>query len=521
MTTDGLPSGWAWATINQIGTVITGTTPPTADPENYGGTIPFYKPTDLNAGYNVRGSIDTLSEAGANRARVLPARTVLVTCIGATIGKTGFAREPGATNQQINAVVTSPMVTMPEWCYWAITSSLCQSQIIGDASATTLPILNKKKFEQVRLPLAPLDEQRRIVEKVEELFTDLDAGVAALERVRTKLTRYRSAVLHAAVTGRLTASWRDQHGPPSEPGPQLLQRILAERRRQWEERTLAKYARDDRQPPKGWRDRYPPPAEPNTEGFPELPAGWCWATLDQLSDVVGGVAKNQKEAGRAGMRDVPYLRVANVQRGYLDLGEMKSISATVADIEELRLRAGDVLFTEGGDRDKLGRGWVWEGQIAECIHQNHVFRARPFLKEIRAELLSHAGNSYGQIWFQKNGKQTVNLASISLGVLRQFPVALPPGAEQAAIVEAVQEKLSQIDALEVEVGRGLARAGRLRQAILKAAFEGRLVPQDPADEPAATLLERLRHARTAAEPKGHGRKPTRTKTPRRRATDEP
>jgi type I restriction enzyme S subunit len=360
-------------------------------------------------------------------------------------------------------------------------------------------------FGKFPVLVPPLAEQIRIADRIDELFTDLAAGVAALERVKRNLSRYRAAVLHAAVTGRLTESWRKQHGTPDEPGPTLLERILAERRRQWERRTLAKYEKDGKQPPKGWRDRYSEPSPPKltVEGtesvLPDLPPSWCWASLHQISDVTGGVAKNQKEAGGAGMRDVPYLRVANVQRGYLDLNEIKTISANAADIEELTLRPGDVLFTEGGDRDKLGRGWVWEGQIQECIHQNHIFRARPYMTELRSVLLSHAGNSYGQVWFRSNGIQSVNLASISLGVLRQFPIPLAPLAEQNVIVEAVNEKLSQIDGLEAEIERGLARAARLRQAILKAAFEGKLVPQDPADEPASVLLERIHAAADLAD----------------------
>jgi type I restriction enzyme S subunit len=342
--------------------------------------------------------------------------------------------------------------------------------------------------------LPPLAEQRRIADRLDELFTDLSAGVAALERVRRKLKRYRSAVLHAAITGRLTAAWRKANGPPAEPGDKLLARILLERRNQWEQRILAKFAEAKRTPPKDWQAKYLEPSAPKTDALPALPTEWCYATLDQLADVTGGVAKNEKEAGGQGMRVVPYLRVANVQRGYLNLTEIKYISASEAAISELRLLKGDILFTEGGDRDKLGRGWLWAGEIEECIHQNHIFRARLFVKEFYPELLSYAGNSYGQEWFRQNGKQSVNLASISLGVLRQFPVPVIPVEEQDAIVEAVNEKLSQIDAMEKEVGRGFARATRLRQAILKAAFAGKLVPQNPRDEPASALLERIKSA---------------------------
>ena len=103
---------------------------------------------------------------------------------------------------------------------------------------------------------------------------------------------------------------------------------------------------------------------------------------------------------------MPYLRVANVQRGYLDLSEVKQIDAPRFDIEDLRLQLGDILFNQGGDRDKLGRGWIWEGQLPECIYQNHVFRARLYSDELSPKLVSWWGNTFGRAYFLREGKQT-------------------------------------------------------------------------------------------------------------------
>src|ERR1035438_2753026 len=116
--------------------------------------------------------------------------------------------------------------------------------------------------------------------------------------------------------------------------------------------------------------------------------------------------------------ELPYLRVANVLRGFLDLGEMKTIRVEKDRVAGYLLHAGDILFTEGGDRDKLGRGWIWEGQIKRCVHQNHVFRARPFDPLLASpKLVSYWGNTFGQRFFLKHGKQTTNLASINRSVL--------------------------------------------------------------------------------------------------------
>jgi type I restriction enzyme S subunit len=229
-----------------------------------------------------------------------------------------------------------------------------------------------------------------------------------------------------------------------------------------------------------------------------MPEGWVWASLDMLGEIASGVAKGTKRDPEIAVREVPYLRVANVQRGYLDLDEVKTILATERDIEELSLRSGDVLFNEGGDRDKLGRGWVWRDEVPACIHQNHVFRMRPYLSDVLPELISHHGNTFGKTWFQNAGKQTTNLASINMGMLRAFPVPLGPTIEQAQILAALDTQIDALNEQERFVELGLKQAAAQRKNILKAAFSGQLVPQDPNDEPATALLERIRADRASS-----------------------
>jgi len=135
------------------------------------------------------------------------------------------------------------------------------------------------------------------------------------------------------------------------------------------------------------------------------------------------------------------LRVANVQRGYLDLNEIKYIKVPGDKLPELLLEKGDVLFNEGGDRDKLGRGWIWEGQINACTYQNHIFRARLFLKEVNGKLFSWYGNTFGQQYFMAKGKQTTNLASINKTLLSAFPLPLLPLDEQMQLIKEIDLNL--------------------------------------------------------------------------------
>ncbi len=197
-------SAWKHLKVSEIGEAITGNTPPTSDKENLGDKLPFFKPTDLDAGYNVREARQYLSAKGAKHARVLPAGAVLVTCIGATIGKTGFARVDCATNQQINALVVNPKVAIPGWVFWLFSSPLGQQQIKSNASATTLPILNKSKFEALEFPVPPLAEQTRIVAEVERRLSVVEEMEAVVNANLQRATRLRQAVLQKAFSGNLT-----------------------------------------------------------------------------------------------------------------------------------------------------------------------------------------------------------------------------------------------------------------------------------------------------------------------------
>jgi type I restriction enzyme S subunit len=194
--------------------------------------------------------------------------------------------------------------------------------------------------------------------------------------------------------------------------------------------------------------------------------------LADIADVMGGLTKDAKRDADPNLVDVPYLRVANVQRGWLDLSEMAIIKAPPSKVAALRLRVGDVLFNEGGDRDKLGRGWVWEGQLDPCIHQNHVLRARLTNAEFDPWFIAIWGNGpFGRVWFEENGSQTTNLASVSLSTLRRFPVPAIPIVDQHKIAAehlAIREVSRSATAVRE---RALAARAALATHLLSGAHE--------------------------------------------------
>ncbi len=202
---------------------------------------------------------------------------------------------------------------------------------------------------------------------------------------------------------------------------------------------------------------------------------WPTEPLGAICEIVSGITKDSKKQGD-NYREVPYLRVANVQRLRLDLSEVKMIPAKESTIASYRLEPGDILLNEGGDRDKLGRGWIWQGQISECIHQNHVFRARiRDGKAIPKWIAYYANTNEARAYFLATGKQTTNLASISKKNLGALPVPLPPVDIQESIVAEIDTQLSRLDDTVTTLQGIQAKLKQARASILKAAVEGRLV----------------------------------------------
>lgn len=166
----------------------------------------------------------------------------------------------------------------------------------------------------------------------------------------------------------------------------------------------------------------------------KLPIGWRKERLERISDIQTGIAKNQNNQDET--TEFPYLRVANVQDGYLDLSEIKTINVQKNKASRYMLEVGDVLLTEGGDFDKLGRGAVWDGQIENCVHQNHIFAVRVKRTQLLPSFLSaQTGSTYGKRYFLSCSKQSTNLASINSSQLKAFPVLFPPLPEQKAIAD--------------------------------------------------------------------------------------
>ncbi len=494
-----VPQTWQWVTLQDVADVVTGNTPSTSNAENYGGLIPFFKPPQLND-MSVSEAPETLSNKGIEKARLLPPKSVLVSCIG-ILGKTAITKITSATNQQINAIVFESLVQPEYGFYYTQTLSTWLKE---HSSATTVAIINKGKFEAAPFPLPPFSEQTRIVAKLEELLSDLDAGVAELKSAQKKLAQYRQSLLKAAVEGALTTDWRKQH-PATESGAQLLARILQERRARWEAKQLGKFAEQVKPPPKDWQKKYPEPVQPDTTDLPELPEGWVWATVDQLSleQRYGSSSKtNEDNSG------VPVLRMGNIQDGKLDYKNLKYFPTDHDEFPALFLDDGDLLFNRTNSPELVGKTAVYRSEVSPCSYASYLIAVKltqSFLPEIASAYINSA---YGRHWIKSVVVQQVGQANVNGSKLAALTIPLPPKAEQLALVKALTEQTNSALDQEKNIEISLKQSTAQRQNILRAAFAGQLVPQDPNDEPASVLLERIRaeRAQRAATPKARGRK---------------
>jgi type I restriction enzyme S subunit len=367
------------------------------------------------------------------------------------------------------------------------------------ASITTYgsspPAARDDEFAKRPILLAPPNEQARIADALDELLSDLEAAVAGLERIRAKLKLYRASVLKAAVEGALTAEWRTQH-PNVEPASELLDRILAERRCLWTNRQVAKFKGKGHEPVKNWKAKYKEPASPDTQDSTQLPDGWCWTLLDAV--IVEGPQNGLYLPSTRYGGGISILRIDDFQNGRARSREdLNRVQADRDEAASYALRRRDLVINRVNSMTHLGKCFIVGEQLEAALFESNMMRAglATLVDAKYVELYLHS--EFGRRRLTRKAKWAVNQASINQEDVKSTPLPLPPLPEQEAIVELVEDQMSVIDHLEADIDANLNGAQSLRQAILRHAFSGKLVPQDPNDEPASELLKRIAAEREA------------------------
>lgn len=506
--TTALPDGWQMSCLDELASSVGGGTPSKFDSRFWsGGTIPWVSPKDMKA-HLVTDSENHVTAAALERLSVVPAESVLVVVRSGILSRTlpvGLTKVPVTVNQDMRAFVPLGGVSS-QYLAWQLIAN--EREILEKCSkdGTTVASIEGPALARFPLAVAPASEQTRIVAKLEELLSDLDAGVAELKAAQKKLQQYRQSLLKAAVEGALTADWREaqrQQGTPTETGAQLLGRILTERRASWEAKQLAKFKEQGKAPPKDWQQKYPEPVEPDTSNLPALPEGWAWSTIDQLTveQRYGSSAKTSEDSA-----GVPVLRMGNIQDGALDYASLKYLPESHEEFPYLFLEDGDLLFNRTNSPELVGKTAIYRLERTPCSFASYLIAvrfAKAFIPEIACAYINSA---YGRQWVKSVVVQQVGQANVNGSKLASLAVPIPPSKEQWELVRMLSDQTSSAVEQETTIDRTLRQSAAQRQNILRAAFAGELVPQDPNDEAACALLEGVRADRVERASRPRARK---------------
>ena len=450
---------------------------------------------------NIFEAEETISDAGLKNssAKLFPSGTVCIALYGATVGRVGILCIDAATNQAVCGIRTNGCIRN-KYLFHFLRSQ--RANFIRQGQGGAQPNISQGIVRATNLPIAPLPEQDRIVEEIEKQFSRLDAVTAALKRVQANLKRYRASVLKAACEGRLVpteAELARKESRDYEPADKLLQRVLRERRARWEADTLARMFASGK-PPKddSWKRKYKEPSSPDTSNLPTLPEGWCWASIDQLSTSVrnGISVKPDHESG------LRILRISSVRAMQVDLADVRYLLDR-SEWSTYLLNEGDLLFIRyNGNREFVGVCGRVGLPMEKLVHPDKLIRVVPHSDEIARyiEVMANVGVSRGFV--DRKIRTTAGQSGVSGEDVKNIPIPLCPLPEQIRIYEEVQQRISAGTSTQASLAQASARSSALRQSTLSAAFSGRLVAQDPSDEPASVLIGRIRVERsTSAQPK--------------------
>ena len=369
--------------------------------------------------------------------------------------------------------------------------------------------LTHSRFAVLKVAVAPLNEQHRIVAKIEELCSELDKGCESLKTAQAKLDVYRQAVLKHALEGKLTAQWRREH--PCKPASELLRRILVERRHGWEENQLRKFAEKGKAPSKNWKTKYKEPATADITDLPLLPDSWCWSSIDQLirEPLRNGhsAVASQTDGG------IPTFSISAVTDGDFSAKNIKMTSADPLKVRDLWVESDDIFVQRSNTPELVGTTRRYRGENGRAVFPDLLIRIRitPSVLPAFVELTLRSVRCHAYFRHKAQGVAG-KMPKIDQNIVRLAAIPLPPLPEQEAIIEAVEGLLTIIDRLEAEIDNQLLKADALRQAILAKAFSGQLVVQDPHDDPASVLLDRIKAEREKAAKNNHSKKTRKKKT---------
>jgi type I restriction enzyme S subunit len=495
-----IPDTWAWVEAGEIAEIVGGGTPRTQDLSNFeDGDIPWITPADLSGykdKYISRGARNITRKGLDNSgARLMPEGTVLFSS-RAPIGYVAIASNPVATNQGFKSFVLHPHIKS-DYVYYYLQRA--KDLVVELSSGTTFREISGAKAALIPFPVAPIGEQERIVAEIEKQFTRLDAALTALKRAKVCLKGYRIAIRNAACEGRLVpteAELARHEGRSYETASARVEQILAERRSRWvagqlgRSKPAASLINDDK-----WKKKYRTPAGPKTKALDTLPEGWTWATVDQLTglephSITDGPFGSNLKTEHYTTTGPRVIRLQNIGDGVFVDAKAHISEKHFESLIKHEVLPGDIVIAALGERPP--RACIIPDYVGPAIVKADCVRFKPASAVASARYLVLALNAESTRKRMAEIVHGVGRPRLNLEEIKSIALPLPPIEEQLRVAAQAEDRLSIVDKVEQQIGASLLRAERLRQRILQIAFDGKSVPQDPNEEPAGRLLDKIR-----------------------------
>ena len=505
-TLEDLPKGWVTTSVGEVAAYQNGRAFKPSEWSAKGlPIIRIQNLNDSNASYNFS------DERHEERFRVRNGD--LLFAWSASLGAYIWRGREAWLNQHIFRVDHTKMIDRL-FLYYALTNMT--AEFYAKAHGSGMVHVTKRRFKETPIWLPPLKQQRRIVAKIEELFSELNEGVESLKTARRQLEVYRHSVLKHAFEGKLTAQWRAENKDKLETPKQLLDRIMRERKAHYEEQlkewtvtvnTWEKGGEFGKRPQRPKKLSEPTDLLKNvTAKLPKLPDEWLWEKLGWMTcGIEYGTAGKSSTTG-----EVPVLRMGNIKNARLAWDDLVYTSDE-NEVAEYLLHDGDVLFNRTNSPELVGKSAIYKSQ-RPAVFAGYLIRVNHIRTVINSQYLNLFLNSYVA---RQHGNEVktdgVNQSNINGTKLSNYPFPYCSIEEQREIARVLERTFSLLDETEVSITQELEKADALRQSILRRALSGQLVPQDPNDEPSTVLLDRIKAERKQMAKSGMARRRTKKK----------
>ena len=501
-----VPIGWVKTTLGEIAEWGSGGTPSRKIKEYYTGNIPWIKTGELKTKY-IHNTEEEITQKALEKssAKMFPTGSVAIAMYGATIGKTSILGIDASTNQACAIAKLNKKTLFNEFLYYYLVS--IKNKLIEKGKGGAQPNISQIILKCFEISLPPIQEQHRIVSKIEELFSDLDNGIEQLKTAQQQLAVYRQAVLKWAFEGKLTKAWREENKPES--AEKLLGQIQLEREKKYQEQ-IEEWEQKIQEWEAGGQSGRRPKKPKKLDQLKEVkcdlrwestafPNEWVHINFENVicNDLSNGKSAKNRDDG------IPILKLNAIKNGIIDITEQKLGDLDKVTALKFYIQKNDFLISRGnGSIDLVGRAGLVIQDSIEIAFPDTMIRAEINSAICLHSYLKHLWNSptlRSQV--EEQAHTTAGIYKINQQHIKNFIIPLPTKSEQKSVIQEIENRLSVSEQIEKDISDAINRAEALRQSILKKAFEGKLVPQDPNDEPASELLKRIKAEKKSKTPK--------------------